>query len=106
MTKSWRILLASCWAILAPFAFIWIRHQFIMGLNPFLGAVFVLLSTVIALLLVIIVIRRLINRQSEDRAFTPTMLFAVAMISWLVSGLLKEILMGHSTLYRDTYTAA
>lgn len=106
MKKLRLILIASFWAIVVPSILIWSHHIFVTGLNPLLGAVFVLLSAIAALLFAIIAIRRLVKRQAENRAFTPAMLFAVALLTWLGSGILKEVLIGHSALdlrVHDTY---
>src|SRR5882672_9806184 len=106
MKKLLLILIASFWAIVVPSTILWSHHIFVTGLNPFLGAIFLLLLLAVVFIFAIRAIPRLSKRYAENRAFTPAMLFAVALVSWTVSGILKEALIGNSVLdlrINDTY---
>ena len=76
----------------------WAHHMFVTGLNPFLGAFFVLLTLLIAVPSAIKVFNWLTTLWRGDIRFTPGMLFAIGFVSLFISGGLTGIFLGNSTL--------
>jgi len=80
--------------------------MFVTGLNPFLGAFFVLLTLLIAVPSAIKVFNWLTTIWRGNIRFTPGMLFAIGFVSLFISGGLTGIFLGNSTLdihLHDTY---
>jgi len=77
---------------------VWAHHMFVTGLNPFLGAFFVLLTLLIAVPSAIKVFNWLTTLWRGDIRFTPGMLFAIGFVSLFISGGLTGIFLGNSTL--------
>lgn len=85
---------------------VWAHHMFVTGLNPFLGAVFVLLTLLIAVPSAIKVFNWLTTLWKGNIRFTPGMLFAIGFVSMFISGGLTGIFLGNSALdihLHDTY---
>lgn len=85
---------------------VWAHHMFVTGLNPFLGAVFVLLTLLIAVPSAIKVFNWLTTLWKGNIRFTPAMLFAIGFVSLFISGGLTGIFLGNSALdihLHDTY---
>jgi cytochrome c oxidase subunit I len=85
---------------------VWAHHMFVTGLNPFLGAVFVLLTLLIAVPSAIKVFNWLTTLWKGNIRFTPGMLFAIGFVSLFISGGLTGIFLGNSALdihLHDTY---
>ena len=85
---------------------VWAHHMFVTGLNPFLGAVFVLLTLLIAIPSAIKVFNWLTTLWRGNLRFTPGMLFSIGFVSLFISGGLTGIWLGNSTLdihLHDTY---
>jgi cytochrome c oxidase subunit 1 len=99
-------MVVSMFAITALAFLVWAHHMFVTGLNPFLGAFFVLLTLLIAVPSAIKVFNWLTTLWKGNIRFTPGMLFAIGFVSLFISGGLTGIFLGNSTLdihLHDTY---
>ncbi|MFN5641849.1 MAG: cbb3-type cytochrome c oxidase subunit I [Sphingobacteriales bacterium] len=99
-------MVVSLFAIAALAFLVWAHHMFVTGLNPFLGAFFVLLTLLIAIPSAIKVFNWLTTLWKGNLRFTPAMLFAIGFVSLFISGGLTGIFLGNSTLdlhLHDTY---
>jgi len=96
----------SLFAICVLAFLVWAHHMFVTGLNPFLGAFFVLLTLLIAIPSAIKVFNWLTTIWRGNLRFTPAMLFAIGFVSLFISGGLTGIFLGNATLdlhLHDTY---
>ncbi len=99
-------MVGSLFAICILAFLVWAHHMFVTGLNPFLGAVFVLLTLLIAVPSAIKVFNWLTTLWKGNIRFTPGMLFAIGFVSMFISGGLTGIFLGNSALdihLHDTY---
>lgn len=99
-------MVGSLFAISILAFLVWAHHMFVTGLNPFLGAFFVLLTLLIAVPSAIKVFNWLTTIWRGNIRFTPGMLFAIGFVSLFISGGLTGIFLGNSTLdihLHDTY---
>ena len=99
-------MVASLFAIAILAFLVWAHHMFVTGLNPFLGAFFVLLTLLIAVPSGIKVFNWLTTLWRGNIRFTPAMLFAIGFVSLFISGGLTGIFLGNSALdlhLHDTY---
>ena len=99
-------MVASLFAICVLAFLVWAHHMFVTGLNPFLGAIFVLLTLLIAVPSAIKVFNWLTTLWRGNIRFTPGMLFAIGFVSMFISGGLTGIFLGNSALdihLHDTY---
>ena len=99
-------MVGSMFAIAILAFLVWAHHMFVTGLNPFLGAFFVLLTLLIAVPSAIKVFNWLTTLWKGNIRFTPGMLFAIGFVSLFISGGLTGIFLGNSTLdihLHDTY---
>lgn len=99
-------MVGSMFAICILAFLVWAHHMFVTGLNPFLGAFFVLLTLLIAVPSAIKVFNWLTTLWKGNIRFTPGMLFSIGFISLFISGGLTGIFLGNSTLdihLHDTY---
>jgi len=99
-------MVGSLFAICILAFLVWAHHMFVTGLNPFLGAFFVLLTLLIAIPSAIKVFNWLTTIWRGNIRFTPGMLFAIGFVSLFISGGLTGIFLGNSTLdihLHDTY---
>ncbi|MBC7936541.1 MAG: cbb3-type cytochrome c oxidase subunit I [Rhizobacter sp.] len=99
-------MVGSLFAITILAFLVWAHHMFVTGLNPFLGAVFVLLTLLIAVPSAIKVFNWLTTLWRGNIRFTPGMLFAIGFVSLFISGGLTGIFLGNSALdihLHDTY---
>lgn len=99
-------MVASMFAIAVLAFLVWAHHMFVTGLNPFLGAFFVLLTLLIAVPSAIKVFNWLTTLWRGNLRFTPGMLFSIGFVSMFISGGLTGIFLGNSTLdihLHDTY---
>jgi len=99
-------MVGSLFAIAILAFLVWAHHMFVTGLNPFLGAFFVLLTLLIAVPSAIKVFNWLTTIWKGNIRFTPGMLFAIGFVSLFISGGLTGIFLGNSTLdihLHDTY---
>jgi cytochrome c oxidase subunit 1 len=99
-------MVGSLFAIAILAFLVWAHHMFVTGLNPFLGAFFVLLTLLIAVPSAIKVFNWLTTIWRGSIRFTPAMLFALGFVSLFISGGLTGIFLGNSALdihLHDTY---
>ena len=99
-------MVGSLFAICILAFLVWAHHMFVTGLNPFLGAFFVLLTLLIAVPSAIKVFNWITTIWRGNIRFTPGMLFAIGFVSLFISGGLTGIFLGNSTLdihLHDTY---
>jgi cytochrome c oxidase subunit 1 len=99
-------MVGSLFAITILAFLVWAHHMFVTGLNPFLGAFFVLLTLLIAIPSAIKVFNWLTTLWRGNLRFTPGMMFAIGFVSLFISGGLTGIWLGNSTLdmhLHDTY---
>lgn len=99
-------MVGSLFAITVLAFLVWAHHMFVTGLNPFLGAFFVLLTLLIAVPSAIKVFNWLTTIWRGNIRFTPGMLFAIGFVSLFISGGLTGIWLGNSALdihLHDTY---
>jgi cytochrome c oxidase subunit 1 len=91
-------MVGSLFAICILAFLVWAHHMFVTGLNPFLGAFFVLLTLLIAVPSAIKVFNWLTTIWRGNIHFTPATLFAIGFVSMFISGGLTGIWLGNSTL--------
>ena len=91
-------MVGSLFAISILAFLVWAHHMFVTGLNPFLGAFFVLLTLLIAVPSAIKVFNWLTTLWRANIRFTPGMLFAIGFVSMFISGGLTGIFLGNSAL--------
>jgi len=99
-------MVGSLFAITILAFLVWAHHMFVTGLNPFLGAFFVLLTLLIAVPSAIKVFNWITTLWRGNIRFTPGMLFAIGFVSLFISGGLTGIWLGNSALdihLHDTY---
>lgn len=99
-------MVGSLFAIATLAFLVWAHHMFVTGLNPFLGAFFVLLTLLIAVPSAIKVFNWLTTLWRGNIRFTPAMLFSIGFVSMFISGGLTGIFLGNSSLdihLHDTY---
>ncbi len=99
-------MVGSLFAIAILAFLVWAHHMFVTGLNPFLGAFFVLLTLLIAVPSAIKVFNWITTLWRGNVRFTPAMLFAMGFVSLFISGGLTGIFLGNSALdihLHDTY---
>jgi cytochrome c oxidase subunit I len=103
---GYKAMVGSLFAIAILAFLVWAHHMFVTGLNPFLGAFFVLLTLLIAVPSAIKVFNWLTTLWRANIRFTPGMLFAIGFVSLFISGGLTGIFLGNSALdlhLHDTY---
>lgn len=99
-------MVGSLFAITILAFLVWAHHMFVTGLNPFLGAIFVLLTLLIAVPSAIKVFNWLTTLWRGNIRFTAGMMFAIGFVSMFISGGLTGIFLGNSALdihLHDTY---
>ena len=99
------IILSFAITIVTSFT-IWAHHIFVTGLNPFLGAIFLLVSIILAVPIFIFLFRKLSTFLKGKINFTPDVLFLIGFFSFSISDILSSIFIGNSTLdlhVHDTY---
>jgi cytochrome c oxidase subunit 1 len=99
-------MVGSLFAISILALLVWAHHMFVSGMNPFLGAFFVLLTLLIAIPSAIKVFNWLTTLWRGNLRLTPAMLFAIGFVSMFISGGLTGIWLGNSTIdihVTDTY---
>jgi len=96
----------SLMAIVVLSFLVWGHHMFVSGMNPFLGGVFMITTLIIAVPSAVKTFNYLATMWRGNIHFTPPMLFAVAFVSFLISGGLTGIYLGNAVLdinLHDTY---
>ena len=99
-------MVGSMFAIAILAFLVWAHHMFVTGLNPFLGAFFVLLTLLIAVPSAIKVFNWITTIWRGNIRFTPAMLFSIGFVSTFISGGLTGIWLGNSSIdihLHDTY---
>ncbi|WP_298736834.1 cbb3-type cytochrome c oxidase subunit I [uncultured Chitinophaga sp.] len=99
-------MVGSLFAIAILAFLVWAHHMFVTGLNPFLGAFFVLLTLLIAVPSAIKVFNWLTTIWKGNIRFTPAALFGIGFVSTFISGGLTGIWLGNSSIdihLHDTY---
>ena len=99
-------MVGSLFAITILALLVWAHHMFVTGMNPFLGAFFVLLTLLIAIPSAIKVFNWITTLWRGNLRFTPAMMFAIGFVSLFISGGLTGIFLGNSTIdmhLHDTY---
>ncbi|MHB1920753.1 MAG: cytochrome c oxidase subunit I [Chitinophagaceae bacterium] len=99
-------MVGSLFAITILAFLVWAHHMFVTGLNPFLGACFVLLTQLNAGPTAIKVLNCLATIWKSSLRFNPPSLFALGFVSLFISGGLTGIWLGNSALdldLHDTY---
>ncbi|RAJ75418.1 cytochrome c oxidase subunit 1 [Chitinophaga dinghuensis] len=99
-------MVGSLFAICILAFLVWAHHMFVTGLNPFLGAFFVLLTLLIAVPSAIKVFNWLTTIWKGNINFTPASLFSIGFVSTFISGGLTGIWLGNSSIdihLHDTY---
>jgi len=99
-------MIGSLFAIAILAFLVWAHHMFVTGLNPFLGAFFVLLTLLIAVPSAIKVFNWLTTIWKGSIRFTPGALFSIGFVSTFISGGLTGIWLGNSSIdihLHDTY---
>ncbi|MBV8254889.1 MAG: cbb3-type cytochrome c oxidase subunit I [Chitinophaga sp.] len=99
-------MVGSLFAICILAFLVWAHHMFVTGLNPFLGAFFVLLTLLIAVPSAIKVFNWLTTIWKGNIHFTPASLFSIGFVSTFISGGLTGIWLGNSSIdihLHDTY---
>jgi cytochrome c oxidase subunit 1 len=91
-------MVGSLFAICILAFLVWAHHMFVTGLNPFLGAVFVLLTLVIAVPSAVKVFNWLTTLWRGSIRFPPGMLFAIGFVSLFISGGLTGLFLGNSAI--------
>jgi cytochrome c oxidase subunit 1 len=99
-------MIGSLFAICILAFLVWAHHMFVTGLNPFLGAFFVLLTLLIAVPSAIKVFNWITTIWRGKIHFTPASLFSIGFVSTFISGGLTGIWLGNSSIdihLHDTY---
>lgn len=99
-------MLGSFFAITILAFLVWAHHMFVTGMNPFLGAVFVLLTLLIAVPSAVKVFNWLTTLWRGNIHFTPAMIASIGFVSLFISGGLTGIFVGNAALdiqLHDTY---
>ncbi|HET6721773.1 MAG TPA: cbb3-type cytochrome c oxidase subunit I [Chitinophagaceae bacterium] len=91
-------MVGSLFAIAILAFLVWAHHMFVTGLNPFLGAFFVLLTLLIAVPSAIKVFNWITTLWRGNIRFTPATLFAIGFVSLFISGGLTGLFVGNSTI--------
>ncbi|MCK7558287.1 cbb3-type cytochrome c oxidase subunit I [Chitinophaga sedimenti] len=99
-------MVGSMFAIAILAFLVWAHHMFVTGLNPFLGAFFVLLTLLIAVPSAIKVFNWITTIWKGNIRFTPGALFSIGFVSTFISGGLTGIWLGNASIdihLHDTY---
>ncbi|MCW3462649.1 cytochrome c oxidase subunit I [Chitinophaga nivalis] len=91
-------MIGSLFAICILAFLVWAHHMFVTGLNPFLGAFFVLLTLLIAVPSAIKVFNWLTTIWKGNINFSPAALFSIGFVSTFISGGLTGIWLGNSSI--------
>lgn len=99
-------MVASIFAIMILSFLVWAHHMFVSGMDPFLGSVFSLTSFVIAVPSAIKVFNWITTLWRGNIHFSSSMLFAMAMISFFITGGLTGLFVANTAIdieVHDTY---
>jgi cytochrome c oxidase subunit 1 len=99
-------MVVSIFTIMILSFLVWAHHMFVSGMNPFLGSVFSLTSFIIAVPSSIKVFNWISTLWKGNIHFTASMLFAIAMVSFFITGGLTGLFVANSAIdvdVHDTY---
>ena len=85
---------------------VWAHHMFVSGMNPFLGSIFMLLTLLIAIPSAVKTFNYLATLWRARIRLNPPMMFAIAIVSFFISGGITGLFLGNATLdipLHDTY---
>jgi cytochrome c oxidase subunit 1 len=100
------MMVTAMFVILVLSFFVWAHHMFVSGMDPFLGSVFSLTSFIIAVPSAIKVFNWLATLWKGNIQFTPALLFAIAVVSFFITGGLTGLFLANSAIdipLHDTY---
>lgn len=103
---GYRAMVVSMLAILIISFLVWAHHMFVTGLNPNLGAVFVLFTLLIAVPSAIKTFNWIGTIWRGSLRLNVPMLFAIGFVSMFISGGLTGLMLGNSSIdiqLHDTY---
>ncbi len=103
---GYRAMVISIMAIVIIAFLVWAHHMFVTGMNPNLGAVFVLFTLLIAVPSAIKVFNWIGTIWKGSIRLNTPMLFAIGFVSFFISGGLTGIMLGNSAIdiqLHDTY---
>lgn len=103
---GYRAMVVSMLAIAFLSFIVWGHHMFVTGMNPFLGAVFVFTTLLIAIPSAVKAFNYITTLWKGNIRFSPAMMFAIAMVSTFISGGVTGIILADSALdinIHDTY---
>jgi len=103
---GYRAMVISILAIAFLSFIVWGHHMFITGMNPFLGAVFVFTTLLIAVPSAVKAFNYITTLWKGNLRMTPAMLFGIAMVSTFITGGVTGIILADSALdinVHDTY---
>lgn len=103
---GYRAMLLSIIGIVVLAFLVWAHHMFVTGMNPNLGAVFVLFTLLIAVPSAIKVFNWIGTIWRGSIRLNTPMLFAIGFVSMFISGGLTGIILGNSAIdiqLHDTY---
>ena len=92
--------------VIVPSLLLWVHHSLVMGLNPFPGTYFLILSILLAVLFCSRLFRRLQKNKIAHLDFSPTMMFFIAFAGWLIYAAFEYVVRANSTIdihLHDTY---
>lgn len=95
---GYRAMIGSIMAIGFLSFIVWGHHMFITGMNPFLGAVFVFTTLLIAIPSAVKAFNYITTLWKGNIQYTPAMLFAIGLVSTFISGGLTGIILADSAL--------
>ena len=78
--------------------FIWAHRLFVTELNPFMGAVVVVLSLLVGIPLAIFAIKRLVGLLSSEGSMDPETVFVLGAFIFLIGGLVNQLFFRQTTL--------
>lgn len=103
---GYRAMVISIMAIVVISFLVWAHHMFVTGMNPNLGAVFVLFTLLIAVPSAIKVFNWIGTIWKGSLRLNTPMMFAIGFVSLFITGGLTGIMLGNSAIdiqLHDTY---
>jgi cytochrome c oxidase subunit 1 len=103
---GYRAMIISIMAIVVISFLVWAHHMFVTGMNPNLGAVFVLFTLLIAVPSAIKVFNWIGTIWRGSLRLNSPMLFAIGFVSLFITGGLTGLMLGNSAIdiqLHDTY---
>jgi cytochrome c oxidase subunit I len=103
---GYRAMVLSIIAIAFLSFIVWGHHMFLTGMNPFVGAVFVFTTLLIAIPSAVKAFNYITTLWKGNLRMTPAMMFATGMVSTFITGGVTGIILADSALdinIHDTY---